>query len=138
MSNSITRRSFIKRSVVATVAASNLTLFSGLVNASYWTGSSPFRWTCQLDTAWLETPYAGPNDFKPAEKCAWKAVDGGSHAVFVHLCLLECRDIYSGHTFESWVQCGGATPSSSPYRSPYDAGQAPNCDAGGGSFYDNL
>jgi anaerobic selenocysteine-containing dehydrogenase len=32
-SNGITRRSFIKRSVVAAVAASSMTIFSGLVNA---------------------------------------------------------------------------------------------------------
>jgi len=33
-SNDLTRRSFIKRSVVAAVAASSLTIFSGLVNAA--------------------------------------------------------------------------------------------------------
>jgi len=32
--NGLTRRSFIKRSVVAAVAASSLTIFSGLVNAT--------------------------------------------------------------------------------------------------------
>lgn len=33
-----TRRSFIKKSIVASVAASNLTMFSGLVSASQYNG----------------------------------------------------------------------------------------------------
>jgi hypothetical protein len=33
--NGLTRRSFVKRSVVAAVAVSSMTIFSGLVNAQY-------------------------------------------------------------------------------------------------------
>ena len=43
-SNGVTRRSFIKRSVVAAVAVSSMTIFSGLVNAAN-TGDSSY---CKL------------------------------------------------------------------------------------------
>ena len=52
-----TRRSFIKKSIVASVAVSSMTIFSGLVNAQNFSPSpSQPGESCSLDLVWLNIP----------------------------------------------------------------------------------
>jgi len=68
----LTRRSFIKRSVVAALATANLTIMSGLVDAS--AGTSGGGNTCQniRGLYQVRTPVASlPGEESPGSKCQW-------------------------------------------------------------------
>jgi hypothetical protein len=78
--NGLTRRSFIKRSVVAAVAVSSLTIFSGLVNAQIESYPTPITSICSLSTNVTKKTCCTKNA-KGVTECTYKNPANGQETV---------------------------------------------------------
>jgi hypothetical protein len=134
-SSGLTRRSFIKRSVVAAVAVSSMTIFSGLVNADLpgATGTEtivdPRGWRCGLNMEWFMNVV---EDTKASGKCRYECFDSGEGAKFRYWCKMDCTNLKTGDITYMLATCGEPTLHLNLDRTYDGAGNYPDCDASGG------